>query len=718
MTAEQLAVSLGRHTRKSGGGFMACCPAHDDRTPSLSIDDGDEGRLLVRCMAGCDQGDVIEALKSRGLWEGNTTPLPMPRKTTSSQIWMPIFPVPTDTPPPPGRHYRHGNPSMTWEYRNAQGDLLGLAYRFDKPEGGKEVLPLTFCACSNRREWRWQAFPEPRPLYGAELVGDHQHVVMVEGEKAADAARRMLGDRLPVVTWPGGSNAVSKADWSLMKGRSIAVWPDNDSPGFKAALAVADCCLAAGAIAVKIVIPPAEAPEGWDLADAEAEGWEGTRVREFLKSAVTPEEFRTQNESTPLDEVVSPEATGELQDTSGSAEKTKNEPPPPLRYRLRPGSALRSLNITITWIMAGLIPEQSVILFFGRGGLGKSTLAIQIAGAIAAEREIFGRQTTRRPVLYVDFENSLAVLSERLRHICADDVLFLDSSANPPRLDKAERVQYLDLLLEYPGAVFVFDTLRSSQGGDENDSQAMTEVMAFLRLLRDRGATVIVLHHTPKASERKYKGSGAIFDMCDHVLALYPVKASGDDSEVEDDDDDEARVFRFGTAMKTRYEPTRLFLTFDPESKCFVQAPDPGQEQLRLVADSIRAIISRGDLATQSRIIDALAGTIPKGKVPGLLNRGSGTLWTSEKGMHNASLYTPIASSSDPQPYKGRGSEELSSSSPSPPGKEIGKPDGNGMQVSVISEFPSSPQFPEAAGELAEEQSVLNLTADDFEGVF
>lgn len=47
---------------------MACCPAHDDRDPSLSIGTGKDGKVLLRCHAGCDQDEVIDVLKSRGLW--------------------------------------------------------------------------------------------------------------------------------------------------------------------------------------------------------------------------------------------------------------------------------------------------------------------------------------------------------------------------------------------------------------------------------------------------------------------------------------------------------------------------------------------------------------------------------------------------------------------------------------------------------------------------
>jgi hypothetical protein len=49
-----------RGVRASGDGWMACCPGHDDRSPSLSIDVTDDGTLLFKCFAGCAQEHVIE----------------------------------------------------------------------------------------------------------------------------------------------------------------------------------------------------------------------------------------------------------------------------------------------------------------------------------------------------------------------------------------------------------------------------------------------------------------------------------------------------------------------------------------------------------------------------------------------------------------------------------------------------------------------------------
>ncbi len=53
----------GPHKRKPGGGVMARCPAHDDRTASLSIDEGDDRRLLFKCFSGCTADDIRKALR-------------------------------------------------------------------------------------------------------------------------------------------------------------------------------------------------------------------------------------------------------------------------------------------------------------------------------------------------------------------------------------------------------------------------------------------------------------------------------------------------------------------------------------------------------------------------------------------------------------------------------------------------------------------------------
>ena len=73
MNFHELARAL--NGKRSGDGYVARCPAHEDHTPSLSISSSSE-KVLFYCHAGCTQENVISALKERGLWENQSWPKP------------------------------------------------------------------------------------------------------------------------------------------------------------------------------------------------------------------------------------------------------------------------------------------------------------------------------------------------------------------------------------------------------------------------------------------------------------------------------------------------------------------------------------------------------------------------------------------------------------------------------------------------------------------
>ncbi|MHC8329158.1 CHC2 zinc finger domain-containing protein [Pseudomonas sp. LB1P83] len=72
---EPLGVVLSRMkgVKQHGDSFMAVCPAHQDKSPSLSLSRGGDGRALVHCFAGCDPHDVLAAvgLEMRDLFPEN-----------------------------------------------------------------------------------------------------------------------------------------------------------------------------------------------------------------------------------------------------------------------------------------------------------------------------------------------------------------------------------------------------------------------------------------------------------------------------------------------------------------------------------------------------------------------------------------------------------------------------------------------------------------------
>ncbi len=62
MSIDTLISRLDGVKQTGNGRYLASCPAHDDRSPSLAIKDGDDGRVLVHCFAGCETEDVLSAI--------------------------------------------------------------------------------------------------------------------------------------------------------------------------------------------------------------------------------------------------------------------------------------------------------------------------------------------------------------------------------------------------------------------------------------------------------------------------------------------------------------------------------------------------------------------------------------------------------------------------------------------------------------------------------
>lgn len=251
-------------------------------------DKGGDPVSLVAAIHGVSQAEAAHVLNEQlGIKAQqpsyNKNPPPKNKPTNPVKTWNTLT---ATTKPQSIIHPKHGSPSFIWEYKSPLGELLGYACRFDPVEGKKEVLPFTYGTDTNTGEtgWKWKIWPEPRPMYGLDRLKQRPEspVLWVEGEKTADAAQRLLPS-VVVVTSPGGCKAVNKADFTPLKDRRVAIWPDNDKSGREAAEAVASASLESGALEVYIIDPPPDKSEGWDVADAEAEGWKQTDTSEWIQ---------------------------------------------------------------------------------------------------------------------------------------------------------------------------------------------------------------------------------------------------------------------------------------------------------------------------------------------------------------------------------------------------------------------------------------------------
>lgn len=196
----------------------------------------------------------------------------------------PILPVPADAPPCGWRHPKLGLPMAMWDYLDAGGALLGHDARFESGSGDKVVLTLTWCEFQDGcYRWHPKAFPKLRTVYGLDRLTARPSapVIIAEGCKAAEAAAALLDDHV-AVTWPGGCNADHLANWGVLEGRSVTVWPDNDVPGIEVAARIAQRLAGLGAAVSVIDLAGLDEAKGWDAADALAAEWLPERAAQFV----------------------------------------------------------------------------------------------------------------------------------------------------------------------------------------------------------------------------------------------------------------------------------------------------------------------------------------------------------------------------------------------------------------------------------------------------
>lgn len=199
MTAAQIAERL--HGRRVGSSWMACCPAHDDRNPSLALRD-DDGKVLVRCHAGCEQRVVIAALKDLGLW--------------------------------PDRELHYSRSIVaTYDYTDEAGELLYQVVRTE-PKGFFQRHPDGYGGWINRKAKR-------QVLYRLREVREAPIVFCVEGEKDADTLRSY---GFVATTNAGGAQAPWLTGYTeSLRGREVILIPDNDPPGRKRVVRIARALL-------------------------------------------------------------------------------------------------------------------------------------------------------------------------------------------------------------------------------------------------------------------------------------------------------------------------------------------------------------------------------------------------------------------------------------------------------------------------------------------
>lgn len=458
---------------------MARCPAHEDRVSSLSVGEGEEGRVLVRCFAGCTVEMIANALgleladlfSENGSEPGAASP---PRLAVTEKDvahwhdalmgsekllarldelrgWTPQALVELEL--------GFDGERVTFPYRDSDHRLVGLGRYHPNPKRRADGPKLKADAGSRR-----QLFPAPE-----RVAGD---LWLVEGEP--DAVRlNSIG--LPTVGVPGVKGW--RPEWAeRFRERRLVVCFDCDRAGREAAGGVvADLARTAAGVRLLDLDPARE--DGFDVSD-------------FLARAKTEAE-RT-------------EARGLILDVAHRTPVVGSPPAPPQNGAIAiPASSVRRERVA--WLLPGLVPKRGVTLFAGNPGIGKSQWTCFVAGQVSR-----GELTEEPAVtLMVTAEDSLtATVRPRLEAVGADldRVRFVQMKREgvDEGLTLPDDVGELDRLVAETGArLVVIDPLTAHLTGsvDSWRDQSVRRALAPLQLLAEKHTCgVVAVAHLNKAS--------------------------------------------------------------------------------------------------------------------------------------------------------------------------------------------------------------------------
>ncbi|MCX6624787.1 MAG: AAA family ATPase [Acidobacteria bacterium] len=196
--------------------------------------------------------------------------------------------------------------------------------------------------------------------------------------------------------------------------------------------------------------------------------------------------------------------------------------PTPLITSLSQLPSVWSLESSLDWCVEEMIARGSITLICSESGTGKTWLGYYIAGCVACGLPVLGRRVWRSKVLYLDGENPLYTVKQRLFDLgiqeTGDLIVWGGWNLSPPQGPQSR------LLIEFArqhGPLMIFDSLIEFHPGSEQSSTETRAFMKYFRALANLGATIVVLHHSGKAETAKiYRGSSDIKAAVDTAYQL------------------------------------------------------------------------------------------------------------------------------------------------------------------------------------------------------
>ncbi len=441
-------TTTGKRPRRSGDGWLAHCPAHRDRSPSLSIGEGDGARVLVKCHAGCTLAAIVAAV---GMTERD------------------LFPDQANG------HRNPNEPDASYDYVDEYGTHLfqvvrlpGKKFRQRRPDG--------------TGGWVWKLGDTRRALYRSDRIFEAIEtdtgatVWVVEGEKDAHSLER-LG--LLATTCPGGALKWRPEHTEQLKSApKVVILPDADEPGRRHAQHIAAELHAAGAPDVRILDLHPQASDGSDASDwlaparTDAELAQARALLEQLADQTPPYTPEQPQASSPADEQPTGHSWQPIR-LSNLADRPPERP-----------------------TLLGLVYPGRRQSWHGDSETAKSWLALIACAELARQ----GRTS-----IYIDVDpNGPAEIETRLRALGLtndqlDQILYI--SPDEPIGDPTVQADLATVLHEHdPGLVVIdsLDPLLALHGLDANSNTDVERIWRALDPLRATGAPLLALDNVVK----------------------------------------------------------------------------------------------------------------------------------------------------------------------------------------------------------------------------
>ncbi len=501
-------ISSALRGKKSGNGYIAHCPAHDDKNPSFSISESGDTPLF-RCHAGCSQDSVITALTRLGLFHAKSrgpVSKARPKKSESAPVAN-ILRVPDAEVEACHKNLSESDRSYLKSERLLSDDVIDR-YQLGSHEEGRITIPIegeSELFEDLRRYLRKDKRPTPdcpkvlhRKGHGKARIFpidqlESQSLLLCEGEMDTLA---VISCGINAITTTAGAAHWTEENSKALHGKEITILMDHDEPGRKGAELRAKALVKQKCL-IKIAQWPGDRPEKHDITD-EIKLFGLESLKQIIQSAT---EFKNNS--------------GNSNDLICFAD-VKTE--------------------TIHWLWFPYIPFGKLIMIEGDPGLGKSWTLLAIACHVSMGAGLPGVEPCEPGnVLLMSAEDGIAdTIKPRLAGFAADH-----SRIFSPRVQFSfdeEGIKLLESLIQQttPKAVII-DPLVSYMGGDidMNRANETRELMSQLCVLAERyQCAFILLRHLTKSSTDKaiYRGTGSI-DMTGACRSVILVGADSQDHD-------------------------------------------------------------------------------------------------------------------------------------------------------------------------------------------